>query len=125
MSNANFEALWSKAYAAGLQAGQNAIPTPMIVREGNLDGSAKAGGKSWYVSEGPCGFAWVTVRPGNCAFANWAKKKGLMSRAYGGGVQYWVGEFNQSIARKEAFAYAAADVLQEAGIKAYGGSRLD
>jgi len=118
--NPEFEALWAKAYEAGMAAGRAVNPTPMVVR---TTGPGPA--KSWYVPDGLCGFAWVTVRPGNCKFANWAKAKDLMSTAYGGGVQYYVGEFDQSVARKEAFASAAAEVLREAGIRATSSSRLD
>jgi len=116
---AEFSALYAKARAAGLAAAGASVPTPMVVSE--TGGS----GRSWYVSEGACGFAWVTVRPGNSPFANYLKKAGLGSPAYGGGTQIWVSEFNQSVARKEAYANAFAEVLREAGLKAYAGSRLD
>jgi hypothetical protein len=81
--------------------------------------------KSWYVPEGPCGFAWVTVRPGTSSFAKWLVKTGKGSKAYGGGVSIWIGDYNQSIARKEAHARAMAEVFTNAGITAYADSRLD
>ena len=40
-------------------------------------------------------------------------------------VEIWVGEFNQSVTRKEAYAQAFAEVLREAGVTAYASSRKD
>jgi len=129
-----FAALYRKASEAGMAAGKAAQPVPMVVSEVSdpfasyalgVNVPPKAGGKSWYVSEGACGFAWVVIRPGNCPFANWLKKHGHAQPAYGGGVQIWISEHNQSVARKEAHAYAMADVFKEAGINAYADSRLD
>ena len=108
-----FRILADKAYEAGIKAGQDAVPTPMYIKGYEP------------IVDGMCGFAWVTVHPGNCSFAIWAKKNAGYAKAYRGGVQYWVHEFNQSVARKEAFARAYADVLRTAGIEAVAGSRLD
>jgi hypothetical protein len=115
---AEFQALADRAREAGLQAGIEASPVPMHVID-------ELRGQLWRVDDGACGFAWVKVKPANSSFAIWAKARGLMSPAYGGGVDYWVTEFGQSVARKEAFANAYAAVLREAGINAYAGSRLD
>jgi hypothetical protein len=60
-----------------------------------------------------CGFAWVTVKPGNCVFANWLKKKGHARKAYGGGVQIWISGYGQSHDKKEAYAHAFANKLKE------------
>jgi hypothetical protein len=113
-----FAALSQRAYEAGIKAGTECRPVPMAVID-------QLRGELWRIDDGACGFAWVTVRPANCAFANWAKKAGLMRSAYGGGVQYWVSEFGQSEERKSAFAGAYARILCEAGINASAGSRLD
>ena len=126
MKKSEMRALFSKARAAGLAAGAAAVPVAMIVSEADgLSSAPKPGGKSWYVAEGACGFAWVNVKPGNSPFANWLKKNDLASKSYYGGVDIWISDFNQSIARKEACASAMAKVLSEAGIKAYSMSRLD
>ena len=50
---------------------------------------------------------------------------GLASKAYPTGLHFWVGLFNQSMTRKEAYASAFAKVLNEAGIQAYADSRMD
>jgi hypothetical protein len=124
--NAEFEALWERASAAGMAAAVPVKPREMVIYEADLSGAPLAGGQAWREPEGACGFAWVVVRPGNCAFAKWAKENKGASKHYYGGMQVkWVGEFNQSVERKSAYAYAFADVLNEAGIAASADSRLD
>jgi len=118
--------LYTEAHDAGMIAGAKALPTPMTVQQHASpfnDNSPVV--KEWHVPEGACGFAWVTIRPGTCSFAKWLKKNDLASVAYGGGMQVWVHQFNQSVERKEAYAHAFAEVLRLHGIKAYAGSRLD
>ena len=129
-SYTRFEKAWALAEAAGRRAAEASVPTPMIVSEADgLSDRPVEGGKSWFVSEGVCGFAWLTVRPGTSSFARWLKKVGLARKAYTGGVQYWIGAYNQSMTRKSAHASAMAKVLQEElpeyaeGI--YPGSRMD
>ena len=65
------------------------------------------------------------MSPGNCSFANWLKKNKLAHKHYYGGVAIWVGQFNQSMQKKEEYAHAFASVLVDAGINAYVGSRMD
>lgn len=113
-----YQELAARAYQAGIKAGAECRPIPMAVID-------QLNGQYWRVDDGSCGFAWVTVRPANCAFAKWAQRTGIMRKAYGGGVQLWVSEFGQSEERKAAFAGAYARVLCEAGINAIAGSRLD
>lgn len=112
----NFESLYAAAKAAGSAAGAAAAPRPMTVASGE---------KSWYVPEGVCGFAWVTVRPATTPFARWLKKMGYARPAYGGGLCLWVSEFNQSYERKLAAATAMAEVLRAEGVSAYADGRLD
>lgn len=125
--SAAFQELWSKAVSAGIAAGEAAIPTPMIVAEGDVCVNGESvipKGQAWYVSEGACGFAWVTF-PGNTAFGRWAKKAGFASKHYPSGLSYWVSHGGQSVDRKEAFARAMAQVLRDGGIDAHADSRLD
>jgi hypothetical protein len=123
MTLLDHEQLFAKARAAGMAAGEGARPTPMhVVQRGEGGEIIK---RYAPVMDGVCGFAWINVRPGNSPFANWLKKNTHASPAYQGGVDYWVREFSQSMERKEAFARAFAAVLQEAGITAYAGSRMD
>jgi hypothetical protein len=113
----NYADIVSKAIEAGLQAGKDAMPVPMYVIDKGIPIDR--------IDDGACGFAWVIVKPANSSFAIWAKKQGIMRSAYGGGVQYWVSQFGQSVDRKAAFAGAFAKVLRDNGIKAQAGDRLD
>lgn len=123
---AEFKALTDKAHAFGMAAAGATVPTPMIVQQhASMANDASPVVKEWVVPDGACGFAWITIRPATSRFARWMKKAGLASPAYGGGVQVWVSYFNQSVARKEAYAEAYAEVLRDAGVTAYAGSRLD
>jgi hypothetical protein len=121
-----FRVLYEKARQAGLAAGLAEKPNPMTVVEADpLSGRPLSGGQRWHVPEGLCGFAWVTIRPGTCAFARWLRTNNLARKAYEGGMQIWIHDHNQSIERKEAHAHAMAQVFEAAGIIAYAGSRLD
>lgn len=118
--------LWLKeAHEAGMKAANSAEVVPMVVRqhENPLDDSS-AVVKEYFVGDGVCGFAWVTVRPGNSSFALFAKKNGWKP-AYSGGIQYWVSGFGQSMQRKFAYAGAFAGVLCSHGVKAYAHERMD
>jgi hypothetical protein len=117
-----FAELYAKADAAGIAAGEAAIPTPMALS----GGPGNQPPKHYYISEGACGFAWVKIRPANSPFGNWLKKYKGERVAYNGGIDIWCNHFNQSIARKEAWAEAFAKVLNDNGIEhAYADSRLD
>lgn len=125
-----FKSAWAKAQAAGRLAAEASVPTPMVVSEADgLSDRPKPGGKSWYVSEGVCGFAWIVVKPGTSSLARWLKKEGLASKHYYGGVSHWISGYGQSMTRKEAHARAMVEVLREElpeyadGI--YSGSRMD
>lgn len=124
--NAEFEALWLKAHEAGMAAVSGAKVVPMVVQQhaSMVDDSSRVV-KEWFVEDGVCGFAWVNVHPGTSKFARWMKEAKGCSKGYPGGMQFWIHEFNQSMQKKEVYAHAFAKVLQEAGIKAYAGSRLD
>lgn len=114
----DFGSLYETAHAAGMAAGYGSTPNPMVVSEVGGEG------KSWYVSEGACGFAWVTIK-GTTPFARWAKGAKKASKAYPTGYWFWVSEFGQSVDRKEKYARAFAKVLNEHGIEAFANSRLD
>jgi len=121
------EALWQRALAAGNAAAAAAVPEPMYVveRANPLDDNSPIVKRYPPVMDGVCGFAWVLVQPATSAFARWMRRTKGTRKSYYGGEQYWVSEFGQSLTRKEAFARAFAAVLSEAGIKAYGQSRMD
>ena len=125
----NYEAIHNECHEAGMIAGANLRTTPMLVGEttspfGNEIDYTKP---TYVVDDGPCGFAWVTIHPGNSKLANQYKKLGLARPHYGGGVSMWINEFGQSVDRKYAYAQAYAAKLRElTGVeRIYPGSRLD
>ena len=125
-----WQELYDLADAAGHAAATRAKPTPMVVtqHENPMDESSPVE-NSWYVSEGVCGFAWITLRPGTHSFVKWMSKEGLSRSAYGGGHQIWVSGYNQSMDRKFAYASAFAAILTEAfagtKVEVYAQSRMD
>lgn len=123
-----FNVIWKEAHAAGFEAADKHTPTPMIVvdRANPLDDSSPIIRQYAPVAGGLCGFAWVNIKPGNSAFANWAKEyKGVRKDSYYGGVTHWVSQYGQSHGKKAAYAQAFAEVLRKHGINAYAMDRLD
>lgn len=116
-----FLELWNRAVAAGLAAGNKTVPIPMNV----IGGPPGETPKIYHVADGMCGFAWIVIKPGNCPLANWLKATGRATLHYGGGVNIWISDYNQSVARKEDHAHAMAQVFVDAGYRAYADSRLD
>ena len=108
------------AHKAGRKAADEIIPQPMVV----VDGTTKE--VVDVVDDGLCGFAWINIQPARGAFVNYLKAREWGSRnEYAGGWEIWVSNYNQSVTRKYAYAQAFAEVLNQYGIKAYAGSRLD
>jgi hypothetical protein len=108
------------AHKAGIKAGNEAIPTPMVVVNDSTQEVVDV------VDDGLCGFAWINIKPARGAFVNYLKAREWGSRdEYYGGYTIWVSNFNQSVTRKYAYARAFAEVLNQYGIKAYAASRLD
>ena len=125
----NYKKILAEAHEAGMAAGSAKVATPMTLVESDLFDNPI--GKTYYVPEGPCGFAWVvTHEHGNGKFVKYLKSisDGLTVGSkyyYGGYYVKWVREFGQSIEKKEVYADAYAAVLKDHGIKAYSGSGLD
>jgi len=128
--NREEENTFKELYQSAVEAGKNAVMRtnvrPMVVyqRSNPLDDKSEIVYAS-IVEDGVCGFANIIVKPANSKFAKWLLKNGYATHAYGGGVSIYVSEFNQSLQRKEAYAYAFADTLRKANINAYVESRLD
>jgi hypothetical protein len=126
-TKAQARSLFANAHLAGLAAGNGATPTPMVVGTPTsiLSNDIDHSKRTYYVSEGACGFAWVLIHPGGSSLARQARALGVGSRAYGGGVSIWVHDHGQSVDRKERHAHAYASVLREHGVEAFSQSRLD
>lgn len=122
-----FQAIFDEAMEAGRKAATAMTPSTMIVGSPSTPFGTDVDPRKpvYVVPEGPCGFAWVKVRPGNSPFANWLKKHNKGHKAYEGGVDIWISDYNQSMQRKEAHAGAMARVLNAYGITAYSQSRMD
>jgi hypothetical protein len=120
------EEIWNAAHEAGMIAGKECMPIPMVVQEHvNMLDDKSPIKQQWTISDGPCGFASVYVK-GNNSFVKWCKLNKKASKGYyGGTLVKWVCEFNQSMTRKEAYAHAFADVLNKAGLEAWAESRMD
>jgi hypothetical protein len=77
---------------------------------------------------GNCGFAWVSVSVrGNTKVGKMLKEYGFKKPYVGTGLQLWnpSKSYTQDMDAKIAGAQAYADVLEECGIQAYVGCRLD
>lgn len=120
-------ALYRRAHAAGMAAGEGARPVPLyVVQHANpFDDNSPVTRAYPPVMDGVCGFAWVKVRPATGPFVRWLKTHGKGHSGYTGGYDVWVHKFGQSLERKTAYANAFAAVLTEAGLTAYGQSRMD
>ena len=118
--------IYQQAHEHGNLAVKMAFVTPMVVqqRENPLNDDSKVV-REYFINDGVCGFASVTVKPANCKFAKFLVANGLGRKSFNGGVSMSVRDFNQSLTKKEAYAYAFASVLNEHGIKAYVESRMD
>lgn len=122
-----FEELYERAWAAGVEAAAECTPTPMLVQEhaNVLDDSSPVVKTYAPVMGGVCGFAGVRIRPATTSFARWLKKNQGWWKSYYGGIENSIHEYNQSMERKAAHAGAMAQVLREAGHNAYAWSRED
>jgi hypothetical protein len=137
-----FKALYEKAMAAAVAASDAAKPAAMVVGTpknmmaslmGGDDGGFREDRPTYVVSDGPCGFAWVTLyaeRGGESRrFVNTLRKLGLArhSEYEGGYLVHFTMLGGQSYQRKTAAAHAFAEVLrgEVEGLRAYGQSRLD
>jgi len=116
-------AVRDNAEAAGQLAVSAMSVNPMIVEQP---------GRSYYVADGVCGFAWVDITPKNKGNTTLGKQERKILECAGfrkdwTGKKYnlWISGFNQSMQKKEAYAHAYAEVLRKAGLNAYAGSRMD
>jgi len=120
------ESIYIQAHDAGNNAVTQTTVTPMIVTQAAnpLDDSS-AVVNAWIVNDGVCGFANVIIKPATSKFAKFLVANQLARKHYAGGVSMSIRDFNQSLTKKEAYAYAFAKVLNDNGITAYVDSRMD
>ena len=127
MNTVKEEKLLEKAHLMGMDAGRSVGVNPMVVgTPTELMGNEIDYSKKTYVVEGGvCGFAGVVIKPARGKFVSYLKSIGMGNKHYYGGWYVSVREFGQSLARKEAYADAFADVLKEVGMRVYVDSRMD
>ena len=122
------ETIYAEAHAAGMTAGDGCTPTPMVVGQPTtpLGDDIDYEKDTYYVSDGPCGFAWINIKPARGAFVKYLKENHIGRKdEYYGGYTIWVSGFGQSLARKENYARAFTEVLRKNGLTAYNMSRMD
>ena len=120
--------VYAEAHALGIAAGKACSPTPMVVGQPTtpLGDDIDYTKETWLVNDGVCGFAWVNIKPARGKFVKFLKDNKIGRKdSYYGGYTVWVSHFGQSLARKESYARAFANHLNENGIKAYSMSRMD
>jgi len=124
-----------EAFEAGITAMKGTTPIPMVVQQHtNMLDDKSPVTQSWVINDGVCGFAWINFKANNTPnrkFLAGLKKAGMVgehnqwSKDISGGYTYWVSDGGQSMTRKEVFAHAYVQVLQNNGITAYVHSRID
>ena len=120
--------VYAEAHALGIAAGNACSPTPMVVGTPTtpLGNDIDYNKETYYVADGMCGFALINIKPARGKFVKYLKDNNIGRKdSYYGGYTVWVSHFGQSLARKESYARAFADVLTTNGIKAYAMSRMD
>lgn len=123
----DFDALYAKAHAAGMAAGNACVPVPMqVVQRANpLDDSSPVVKAYEPVMDGVCGFSSCVIRPATGGFVKWLKSNGIGYKNYHGGWAVPCHAFNQSLTRKEAYTSAFGKILATYGITSYPDSRID
>ena len=131
--NFNFEDWWTETLRQCAVAAideDHALPTFNIVETNAVTGQ-RIPNTPTYQMRGLCGFAWVSIRPARGKLVSWLKSKNLgHTDSYAGGFKIWIGSnfpggSTQSVDVKEAIAGVVAKRINELGVKAYVGSRLD
>lgn len=119
-----FKEIYLAAHDAGISAVNELQVTPMVVqRHANPLNDNSPIVESYFVEDGVCGFASVIVK--NIKFANFLKKNNIGRKNWNGGYAINISAFNQSLQKKEAYAYAFSRVLNSNGINSYVDSRMD
>jgi len=99
------------AEAAGYNAGASHQPAPMRVYQADIMGNRLS--EDSVINDGPCGFAWINIKPATKRFAKWLKETGkARTDSYYGGVTIWIRDHNQSYEKKKKHAEAMASYLQ-------------
>ena len=110
--------LMNRAKKAGREAVEGMEPKPMYAYD-------RYSQRTYTVSGGVCGFAWVNIKPARGSFVALLKRYEMGHKSYYGGFDWWIDDYDQSMERKYAYACAVAKALREAGLNATACSRMD
>ena len=126
-AKARNKAIFVEADKAGKAAAESHTPAPMTVVQhlNPLDDDSPVTKVYEPIMDGVCGFAWVCIRPGTSSFARYIKKNHGAHKGYPSGMDLWIGDYGQSMERKEAYARAFAAIVRDHGIQAFAQSRMD
>ena len=128
MSKLSCEDIFAAADEAGRLAVSRTKVVPMVVGHAKsiFSNEIDYSRPVEVVEDGVCGFAWVNIKPANSKFAKFLVERKLARKdSYYGGICMSVSDYNQSMTKKEAYAYAFARVLSDNGIRASATSRMD
>lgn len=120
--------IYYEAHEAGKDAVTKCVPIPMVVGTPTtpLGNDIDYEKETYVVNDGVCGFAWINIKPARGKLVSWLKAMNIgRTDSYYGGYTIWVGDYGQSMTKKESYARAFASVLNGHGIKAYPMSRMD
>ena len=121
-----FASIVAEADAAGKAAVAKLNVVPMVVGQhaNQMDDNSPVV-KQWFVADG------VHIKPANKPFAKYLVDFGPAKKdSYNGGIYIWIGDYGQSMQKKEAYARAYADVIkahaEKLGLKhVWSESRMD
>lgn len=122
-----YDRIHAEAHAAGMKAGEEAVPVPMHVvqRSNPFDDSSPITKRYAPVMDGVCGFASVHMAGTHPYAKHLLKNVPGAHKGYPKGVDLSVHAFGQSMTRKAAYASAYSGVLKTHGIDSYPTSRMD
>lgn len=108
------------SFAVAQAKAEAVTPEPMLIRN-TMTGEVHT------VPDGPCGFAWITVRPRNCKLAKFCEGElGWRNSSWHKRIELSVQAFGQSHTLKETFAQAFAEHMNTLGHSGVGwDSRFD
>jgi|SRR5215204_5116657 len=120
--DSEYRAVYERAREAGLEAGRQHTPTPMLVTQHTnpLDDTSPIETMYPPVMGGICGTAYLAVRPGNSGFARFLKREHRAFARYYGGVMMSINDYGQSFECAMAHASAMARVINDSGVLGTG-----
>lgn len=115
-----FKMIFGEACVAALDAFDNCRPTPMVVGQSTLFSNEIIPGTEEVVPDGPCGFAWIKIKPARGPFIKFLKENNIGGRdEYEGGYRISFHDIcptrsgSQSMMKKEAGTRAFVQTIKK------------